>query len=490
MKRMKNKFYGLAALIPLFVLAAGCDVLEQEPKSILEIDSFYSTGNDAEMGLIGAYNRLYAESHIPGQFMLLDISSDDLTTAPGKFGALIESRDEMSSINHGTSEQYFRAPYTTIANTNLLIEKVSQIPDESFVGPTTANDKRKQEILGEAHFIRGISYYYLAMMWGNVPLILEFPKGALPEDNQFASSTRQQVLAQALADLRVAETNLPNALTQFDANERRGRASKWAAKAFISRIMLQEENWQEVLNLSNEIIASNQYTFLGSWTRIFLQEQNSSEAILEIQAERGPGFFNMGIHGWFYGNGEFRATDDAVAQFEKPRKDVRYEFSIKDNKTSVKFLPEPLWADAGIERANLTMLRLAEIHFNKAEALNEINYEGNKQEVLNILNMYRARASDPNFTNRLRPTAPAGTEGILPFTLAQLDTQEKMRKAIQDEKRRELMFEGLRWLDLLRWDPQYAMQVVKITDPNRLYLPLPESEITLNNGVLVQNPGW
>jgi hypothetical protein len=65
-----------------------------------------------------------------------------------------------------------------------------------------------------------------------------------------------------------------------------------------------------------------------------------------------------------------------------------------------------------------------------------------------------------------------------------------MRQAIRAEKRRELMFEGLRWLDLLRWDPTYALGILNTSDPNRLYLPIPDSEITLNDGALSQNPGW
>jgi hypothetical protein len=253
---------------------------------------------------------------------------------------------------------------------------------------------------------------------------------------------------------------------------------------------LMQNDWQAALDLSNEIISSNQFTLVNPWTRLFLSEQNSSEAILEIQAERSPAFFNMGIHGWFYGNGEFRATPDAVAQFEKPGKDARYEFVIKDNSATSKFLPQPLWVDAGIERSNLTMVRLAEIHFNKAEALNELDYETNKQTVLDILNTIRARAADPAFNNRFRATAPIGTTGIPPLVLTDFDTQDKMRLAIRAEKRRELMFEGLRWLDLLRWDPNYAMSIIKVTNPDKLYLPIPDSEIVLNNGVLAQNPGW
>ena len=490
MKKMKNKIYQLITIVTLFSVLPGCDVLEQEPQSILEIDAFYATGSDAEMGIIGAYNRLFAESHIVGTYMILDMSSDDLTTVPPKFGYLIENRDEMSSLNDGGTEQYFRAPWVTIANTNLFIKNVSELPPTAFTGATAGTGNRKEEILGEAHFIRGLSYYFLAMLWRDVPLIVTFPEGPLPEDNQRGNATQAEVLAQAEADLRIAEASLPNAMTQFNVNERRGRASKWAAKAFLSRLKLMQNNWQEVVDLSNEIISSNEYSFINPWTRIWLNEQNSAEAILEIQAERSPGFFNMGIHGWFYGNGEFRATDDAVAQFEKPLKDARYEFVIKDNKATSKFLPVPLWADAGIERANLTMIRMSEILFNKAEALNELDYEANKQEVLDILNMIRARAADPAFNNRFRPTAPIGTTGIPPLTLTDLDTQEKMRQAVRAEKRRELMFEGTRWIDLLRWDPNYAMDIVNTSDPNRLYLPIPESEITLNNGELQQNQGW
>lgn len=490
MKKIKNIVYRLIALIPIFVFITACEVLEQKPQSILELNAFYSTGADAEMGIIGAYNRFYAENHIVGTYMILDMSSDDLTTVEGKFGYLMENRDKMSSLSNDGTDNYFRAPWITIANTNLFIENVNELPATAFTGATTANDKRKDEILAEAHFIRGVSYYYLALMWRNVPLILDFPKGSLPEENQVPNSTPEEVLAQAVQDLQIAEANLPDALTQFAVNDRRGRASKWAAKAFLSRIRLMEKNWQAVVDLSNEIINSNQYSLINPWTRIFLSEQNSAEAILEIQSERSPGFFDMGIHGWFYGNGEFRATADAVAQFEKPLKDARYEFTIKDNSATSKFLPIPLWADAGIERANLTMLRLAEIYFNKAEALNELDYDTYKQEVLDILNTIRARAADPSFSNRLRPTAPIGTSGILPLTLIDLDTQEKMRQAIRVEKRRELMFEGLRWLDLLRWDRDYALTIINTSDPNRLYLPIPDSEIVLNNGVLLQNPGW
>ena len=497
--------YRLAALLPLFTIASSCEVLDQEPQSIISTDEFYTSGADAEIGLIGAYNRLFRESHIPESWMLLDINSDDLTTrAAGVYGYAWENRSLMSPTQNANTESAFIAPYVTIANANLLIDRLKEIPEGTFVGPTVgANGNRKQEVLGEAHFIRALSYYYLTMLWGDVPLVLEFPQGALPEQNAVPSSTQEQVLAQVVEDLKVAEANLPNSFSQFSADERRGRASKWAAKAYLARIRLWEKNWQEALKLSNEIINSGQYSLANPWTRIFLQEANSPEAILEIQAERGPQFFNMGLQGWFYGNGEFRATPEALEQFrtveEEPSgllKDVRVEHSIRydenaaNNRRVYKFMPQPLWAEGAVERQNLTVLRLAEIYFNKAEALNELNFEGNKQEILDILNMIRARAEQDVFVHRFRPTAPNSTIGIPPLTLADVPTQAAMRQAIQEEKRRELMFEGIRWIDLLRWDPQYAMQIVEASNPNQLYFPIPETEIIRNNGVLAQNPGW
>src|SRR5687768_6665596 len=125
MKTIKNKIFRMIAMVSALLFVAGCDVLEQEPQSILETDAFFATGSDAEMGIIGAYNRLYAENHIVGTYMILDMASDDLTTVPPKFGYLLENRDDMSSLNDGGTEVYFRAPWITIANTNLFIENVN-----------------------------------------------------------------------------------------------------------------------------------------------------------------------------------------------------------------------------------------------------------------------------------------------------------------------------------------------------------------------------
>ena len=106
----------------------------------------------------------------------------------------------------------------------------------------------------------------------------------------------------------------------------------------------------------------------------------------------------------------------------------------------------------------------------------------------------RSRAYFKNAGN----TPIAGTPFYKPVTLAN----------IQDERRHEFAFEGMRWYDLLRWKivdqqiatyktniPVYKFGVpetisIKFRPETKGLLPIPQSQINLSNGVLTQNPGW
>ena len=85
-------------------------------------------------------------------------------------------------------------------------------------------------------------------------------------------------------------------------------------------------------------------------------------------------------------------------------------------------------------------------------------------------------------------TIPAGTTGIPPLDEAVYTTQEALRQAIRNEKRRELMFEdAIRWVDLFRWDKEYLKDITQSPTDDHLYFPVPPDEI-IRNPKLVQNP--
>jgi hypothetical protein len=113
-----------------------------------------------------------------------------------------------------------------------------------------------------------------------------------------------------------------------------------------------------------------------------------------------------------------------------------------------------------------------------AEAANEV--DGPTPEVYNAINEIRSRADVD------MPGLPAGL------------TKEQMRSSIRHERRVELAFEGFRYDDLKRWQiaeqvltmPASESIVAKTFLKKNYHLPLPQSEIDKNHGILVQNPDY
>ena len=304
-KAMKIKYIKTLLLFPLCLFFSQCDVLDQEPISVAQVGTFYDSPSAAEIGLVGCYNRFFNEGGYPRLILYLQTSSDDVKQ-PNGFAFQMKDRSQLTAnpASGGGYDVAWRQLYETLANVNYLLEQVPLIPDQEFVDPNNfPNRNRKAEIMAEAHFLRGIVYYYLAMTWRDVPLILEFPEGG-PEDNYVAKSSQTEILAQVKEDLLIAERDLPEVISNYGngnpTNERKGKASKWAAKAYLARLALWENDWQEALNLSNDIINSGQYTFTPNWVDMFIHPMNASESILEQQNDFSPGFFGSGFFGWFF----------------------------------------------------------------------------------------------------------------------------------------------------------------------------------------------
>ena len=114
-----------------------------------------------------------------------------------------------------------------------------------------------------------------------------------------------------------------------------------------------------------------------------------------------------------------------------------------------------------------------------------------KAEVLNILNMMRARTRDEDFCQSLVQHRPGGHYGYsAPYPGRGGYPGENAAGHPEPKKRRELMWEdGIRWIDLLRWDKDYAMQITNADSENKLYLPIHTDEI-LRNPKLEQNPAY
>jgi starch-binding outer membrane protein, SusD/RagB family len=507
---MKSLKYILALAGVLIINACSDEFLNESPKYFLDLEGFYATPVDAEIGLTGAYSRIISK-HMMQNIFWLTVSSDEMTAANHAISGIgsADHRDMATSNLYGMQGTYVM-PYTGICNLNLLLKKVPNISESSFA------PGRKNELLGEAYFLRGYAYYMLAMVFRDVPIQLDVPTSSDPNDNFLAKSPQSEVLDQALSDFDQAIALMPDKLASMSDHDVRGRGSKWAAKAFKARIFMWREQWQEAYNECEDILNSGKFKITKKWVDLFLNENDNEEVIWQSQGESRDKYDFMGVYRW-YCDAEpdgplppFMVEKGLTSKFDQPYKDVRLEYSVRaigrasGNANYGGRAVKHFWVPSGTivqgqtdesRDKNFPLIRLAEISLMKAEAIIQSGYSlGSQQEVLDIINSLRARAADPSFTPRETdtryPASKGGCTGITALTLGDVTLQ-----AVKDEKQRELMFEGVRYIDLLRWsrmEDNYSsvMTLVSAANIDRLYAPIPQNEIDVNKGVLVQNPGY
>ncbi|WP_460502438.1 RagB/SusD family nutrient uptake outer membrane protein, partial [Hymenobacter agri] len=154
-------------LIPAFaaVVLAGCNVLDKEPLTSIAPSNFFKTSEDAEASLTATYDGLqrkgcYAEVlNLIGNMPSDDCSSDNTD---------VRSLDVLTwTSTTGQVYDAYRDAYATINRANSVLKYVPGI------STTSLRSTRRDQILGEARFIRALCYFNLVRLYGAVPLRLE-----------------------------------------------------------------------------------------------------------------------------------------------------------------------------------------------------------------------------------------------------------------------------------------------------------------------------
>ena len=512
---MNIKFLKPITIVLLVLTFASCsqDFLVEEPKNQIDLEGFYTKPIDAEIGLTGAYSRIISKNMMQNLFFF-SVSADEITAGTSARSSGIgagDNRTALTSDPYGMSGGYTE-PLVGIANINLLLKKVKDIPETLF------STNRKNEIMGEAYFLRGFTYYILAMAYRDVQVQLELPVSSRPEDNFFEKSQQADVLIQAMSDFEKADSLMPDKLGNGMSNhDVRGRASKWAAKAFKARINMWRGEWPDAYAECDAIIKSNQFAMAERWINIFDGESDDSEVIWQAQGQSRQEYDFIGVYRWYCDADAAQVLPPFMVEkklqnaFDKPYKDVRLEYSVRAigkagtpseyGGRNVKHFKVPSGeiiqgqSDESRDK-NTPLMRLAEVKLMLAESIIQSGYTlGTKEEVLNILNEIRTRAADELYVPRETDTrydyvAAKGCVGINLLTIDQVNLQ-----SLKDEKYRELAFEFVRWIDLLRrgkMEDNYVsvMAMTNASNVDRLYLAIPQSQIDANKGVLTQNPGY
>jgi hypothetical protein len=385
--------------------------------------------------------------------------------------------------------------YNGIAKANTVLAKIPGIKDA-----TLDVNNRRQQILGEAAFLRAYHYYQLVKLWGGVPLMLEPVTSADPSQTQKARNTAAEVYTQIITDLTYALDKLPDTYGS-DASVNKARATKGAANALLAKVYAQkaDRDYTQVLNYSNAVINSPAaYQLLANFTYLFDgSHYNNDESIMEVeffgatQSNWAPNNIlppsltgttwrkfitpSVNLYNAFEAEGD-KVRENATILFEKaPWIDQYWSPAING---PVAFSYKMKNVSAGTSTNRQYIFRLADIILLKAEALNEL---GQLEAARTAINSIRTRVG----------------LGNTPAT-----DQASMRLAIENERRLELAQEGQRWDDLVRYGRAETVmnslqELNLVTNTYKVYdmqtykelLPIPQVERDRNPN-LKQNDGY
>lgn len=185
----------------------------------------------------------------------------------------------------------------------------------------------------------------------------------------------------------------------------------------------------------------------------------------------------------------FRASGSAMYIGKYVRNEVSYKTKSITNEASLDLQGRVRSSN----NANWIFYRLSDMLLIKAEALVERGLDGDFDEAFKLVNIVNKRAN--NLTQTLKSTD---------YTTS----KNEMANLVMNERRREFMFEGKRWFDLVRrsrrdgnttylvscvkskYESKDANAIaIKMADPNIIYFPYAKNELKVNP-LLQQNPAF
>nr|MBI1232319.1 RagB/SusD family nutrient uptake outer membrane protein [Cytophagales bacterium] len=447
-------FFKKSFIIGIVLCTFSCDsFIEKQPIDQLSQNTFFTDVATTRTAVIGVYRSLTSSFSYGQAFIVIPEFAAGHMAHISSFPEYVEYQNFNIRIDNPWSLNIWTASYSTINAANNIIFFAPQIE-----GYGAMNDL--QNLVREARFLRALSYFNLVRAWGAVPLILTpTSRETTSGDLRVARNPVEEVYAAIISDLTQA-LDLP--LTSSGSGK--GRATGMAARALLSKVHLYAGNWNVAASLAEEVIANNTYTLIGDFSAIWLME-NSQESIFELQFDQQtPNSFVQNANPG--SRQEFFANEAALAIFEE--NDVRRDFTIRraaDN-TGREQLYVGKYRSFNPPGQNVPILRLGEVFLIHAEASAKAASSVSAASLAS-LNAVRERAG-------LDPVESAGSV-------------EAFTRLVQEEKRREMMFEFETWFDFTRTG--LASTILGVPSTQKYLFPIPQLELDLNRNLL-QNPGY
>lgn len=472
---MKKLFIYIASVSLLF---AGCrDATDILPVDSVAAEGALTTPEDIDLALSGAYAAYNPQ-------LIIQFSSrfaDDLRFGNANGGQGTVEHNQTINAGSGVVNNIYSSYYAVINRANRVLEAISVI-DSSDLTPEQLD--RLSQIEGQALALRALAHFDLLTVFApgfadndlGVPyidfvVILELP----------GRDSVGDVFAGILSDLDAADALLEDSVNIF--------LNKDFIKALKARIALYRGDYTQAIGMADQLIATYPLATPEQYIAMYADADNT-EVIFKASrtvadARAGGLFYFTGTGGAFFemSFGLFDSLDPA---------DVRYDVLLDDdvdggtidpvsNPPETLFIKKYPGRDGQFGLNDLKLYRVAEQYLIKAEAQARLGQLAEAALTIDALRDARFGSDQP------APNYSSVLEAITD---------------ILSERRKELAYEGHRFIDLRRTRDLTGLGIVRneadcggptpcelLPSDFRFTLPIPQAEIDVNPNI-EQNPGY
>ena len=563
---MKRFIYILLGILIFSI--TGCDnFLNTTSYTKKNTSNFPQTVEDATQLVTGIYSVLNKENMGDNgdgltNFFLSDIASDDMLGGGGEDDKKIQALDLFMNYQTDMLEETWGDRYDGIYRANMVLETIDQCSG-------WASDEQKNQMKGEAYFLRALFYFDLTSVFGEVPLVLNTDSTAnLPK------AAPEKEYGQIASDLKNGIELMSS--KPYNSFVEAGHATRWAAEAMMARVFLFYTGFynktdmpladgstvtkDDVIAWLKDCIDNSGHSLVPDFRELwpytnrftvndysYTQGQNLSwvendgavnpETIFSIKYSNYASYTNnengynnqtdlrFGLRGGQdYGNtfpfGQGWGWGSVNPQLLKDWKEAEPDDMRRS--ASIINIPEELpdykkggWNDF-VQETDYANKKYMPVTANQSGGGITMysslmygttdNYQlSNTQDLVlirlaDVYLMYSELTQTATYMNKVRERAG-------------LKDETYSLKNLQNERRWELAFEGIRWNDIRRWhiaadvledqsgQPCYFMGEPDVTkdfgggyssryNETQGFYPIPDTQISLSDGVLTQNDGW
>lgn len=549
MKRLSILFGIVLSITSFLISCEDADFLSKPPYSFTSPENFYKTESDLKIALVGCYSTINTKN-VPGEYVpdgtydrgllyILQGVDEMLPNTADASGDFVRLSYTPSGPAGDYLSNYWAAFFAGINRCNLLLEKAPEVEMDPAM---------REQIMGEARFLRAFFYFHLATGFGAIPLTTS----SVP-NNDAPRNSLQEVYALIMEDLEYAYGILKETAINT------GGANKWTAGGYLGVVYnhlasskrygvgrslnfeLNSFEWvdademsQKAVDVLNDVVDNSSYSLVdGAKYSYLFRESTKAEQYKEnlFAAENSNAISNAytelvhfpipngnrNLYGGGYGR--LRPTRELYLSYDE--NDIRRDHNVTGSYPGTAptteniegdsyYIPDPAgpattrvqWCTGKFRMQNpnekvipnhatslnFPLLRFADVLLQYAEAL---YFTGDEPQARSILTTIRSRVAKPEVDI-------AG----LNAAYYKADFVEELL----DERRRELCFESKRRNDLIRFNK--LEEAILSINPNagnlndqiievkfnyayfKIWFPIPLTQIDLNQNLLPQNVGY